>query len=92
MTAAGISPPHGSHWVEFDVPGGGCLAISNATPDTPSASAGGTIAFEVEDLDSLVDHLKANDVKVPAPQPIHGPNCRMVPARTPTGTRSSCTS
>lgn len=29
----------------------------------PSASSGGSIAFEVEDLDGLVKQLKANDVK-----------------------------
>ena len=39
-----------SPWVEFDLPGGGCLAITTVTPNEPSASAGGTIAFEVDDL------------------------------------------
>jgi len=36
-----------SPWVEFDLPGGGCPAITTVTPNEPSASAGGTIAFEV---------------------------------------------
>ena len=48
-----------SPWVEFDLPGGGCLAITTVTPNEPSASAGGTIAFEVEDLPALVADLKA---------------------------------
>src|SRR2546427_12515193 len=37
-------------WVEYDLPGGGCLALTNFTKEKPSDSAGGTIAFEVEDL------------------------------------------
>ena len=37
-------------WVEYDLPGGGCLALTNFTKEKPSHSAGGTIAFEVEDL------------------------------------------
>jgi extradiol dioxygenase family protein len=37
-------------WVEYDLPGGGCLALTNFTKEKPSDTAGGTIAFEVEDL------------------------------------------
>lgn len=40
-----------NYWVEYDLPGGGCLAISNFTGDKPSDNSGGTIALEVEDLD-----------------------------------------
>jgi catechol 2,3-dioxygenase-like lactoylglutathione lyase family enzyme len=43
-----------SPWVEFDLPGGGCLAITTVTQQEPSANAGGTIAFEVDDLPALV--------------------------------------
>ena len=64
------------HWVEYDLPGGGCLAITNATGDEPSAVAGGTIALEVEDLSSLMQHLK--DAGVPfKTDVIRGPRCRM---------------
>ena len=38
-------------WIEYDLPGGGCLALTNFTGEQPSASSGGTIALEVEDLD-----------------------------------------
>ena len=51
-----------SPWVEFDLPGGGCLAITTVTPNEPSASAGGTIAFEVDDLPAAVAELKAKGV------------------------------
>ena len=30
------------YWVEYDLPGGGCLALTNFVPDAPSAAAGGT--------------------------------------------------
>ncbi len=33
-------------WVEYDLPGGGCLALTNFTKEKPSDTAGGTIAFE----------------------------------------------
>src|SRR6516164_11826990 len=49
-------------WVEYDLPEGGCLALTNFIPDKPSDAAGGTVAFEVEDLDKLVADLKAKDV------------------------------
>ena len=65
-----------SPWVEFDLPGGGCLAITNVTPNQPSASAGGTIAFEVEDLPALVADLKTKGVAFAA-EGIESPVCRM---------------
>jgi predicted enzyme related to lactoylglutathione lyase len=50
-------------WVEYDLPGGGCFAITTlATGVKPSADSGGSIAFEVEDLDKLVSALKAKNV------------------------------
>jgi len=65
-----------SPWVEFDLPGGGCLAITTVTPNEPSASAGGTIAFEVEDLPALIADLKAKGVAFAA-EGIESPVCRM---------------
>jgi len=63
-------------WIEYDLPGGGCLALTNFTQEEPSSSAGGTIAFEVEDLDTLIADLKAQNVEFKS-DVIHGPNCRM---------------
>jgi predicted enzyme related to lactoylglutathione lyase len=70
------SSPEGSLWVEFDLPGGGCLAITNVTGDQPSANSGGTIAFEVEDLPALIADLKAKGVTFRADD-IESPVCRM---------------
>jgi predicted enzyme related to lactoylglutathione lyase len=73
-----------SPWVEFDLPGGGCLAITTVTPQEPSASAGGTIAFEVEDLPALVADLKAKGVAFAA-EGIESPVCRMAIVLDPDG-------
>ena len=51
-------------WIEFDLPGGGCFAITTlAQGVSPSANAGGCIAFEVENLDALVSQLKQEGVQ-----------------------------
>lgn len=65
-----------SPWVEFDLPGGGCLAITNVSESEPSASAGGTIALEVEDLPALVADLKTKGVTFPYDK-IESPVCHM---------------
>lgn len=63
-------------WVEYDLPGGGCMAITNATGNLPSGDAGGTIAFEVDDLDALMVDLKGKGVEFKT-DVIKGPHCRM---------------
>lgn len=73
-----------SPWVEFDLPGGGCLAITNVTPQQPSADAGGTIAFEVEDLPTLIADLKAKGV-IFAAEGIESPVCHMAIVKDPDG-------
>ena len=73
-----------SPWVEFDLPGGGCLAITTVTPNEPSASAGGTIAFEVDDLPATVADLKAKGVTFAA-EGIESPVCNMAIITDPDG-------
>jgi predicted enzyme related to lactoylglutathione lyase len=63
-------------WIEYDLPGGGCFALTNFTGEQPSAGAGGTIAFEVEDLDALIASLKAKSVTFKSDM-IDTPVCRM---------------
>jgi predicted enzyme related to lactoylglutathione lyase len=70
----------GSHssngiWTEYDLPGGGCLALFKTTDLQPSTSAG-SIAFEVDDLDALVSRLEADGVAIKA-RMVHSPVCRM---------------
>ncbi len=64
-----------SPWVEFDLPGGGCLAITNVTGDEPR-SDGATIAFEVDDLPATIADLKSKGVTFKA-EDIESPVCRM---------------
>lgn len=67
----------GGSWVEYDLPGGGCFAITTlAEGIKPSANSGGSVAFEVEDLDTLVSKLKTDGIKFKLdifPSPV----CRM---------------
>jgi len=63
-------------WTEYDLPGGGCLALFANEGIQPSAESGGSIAFEVEDLDALIARLKVEDVQFKADM-IHSPVCRM---------------
>lgn len=65
---------NGIFWLEYDLPGGGCIALSNATGDEPGR--GGTIALEVADLDALIADLKAKGVAFKG-DVVHGPKCRM---------------
>jgi predicted enzyme related to lactoylglutathione lyase len=72
----------GSHsangvWTEYDLPGGGCLALfKHPDPKSAAAPGGASIAFEVEDLDVLVARLKSEGVKFMADD-IQSPVCRM---------------
>ncbi|MDQ2877690.1 MAG: VOC family protein [Pseudomonadota bacterium] len=68
------SVEHG--WVEFDLPGGGCFALTTHSGSTPDAGAGGVIAFEVADLDGLVAELEAKGLALPSTD-IQSPVCRM---------------
>ena len=72
------------HWVEYDLPEGGCLAITNTTGAEPSTAAGGTIALEVSDLTSLMAHLKGHGVAFKS-DVIRGPRCRMAVCVDPEG-------
>jgi predicted enzyme related to lactoylglutathione lyase len=63
-------------WTEYDLPGGGCLALFANDDIQPSASAGGSIALEVDDLDALIARLKEAGVTFKADM-IHSPVCRM---------------
>lgn len=64
-------------WTEYDLPGGGCLALFGGDQGIkPSADSGGSVAFEVDDLDALSARLKGEGVTFKADM-IHSPVCRM---------------
>jgi predicted enzyme related to lactoylglutathione lyase len=62
-------------WTEYDLPGGGCLALFGG-PEAKPTSDGASVAFEVEDLDALNVQLKAAGVKYAADM-VPSPVCRM---------------
>jgi predicted enzyme related to lactoylglutathione lyase len=64
------------YWIEYDLPEGGCVGLTNFIPDKPSDAAGGTIALEVEDLDKLIADLKSKGVTFKS-DVIVSPVCRM---------------
>ena len=71
----------GSHsengiWTEYDLPGGGCLALFGGPGASATAAGGASIAFEVEDLDALNARLKAAGVRYDSDM-VHSPVCRM---------------
>lgn len=70
----------GSHskdgvWTEYDLPGGGCLALFMGGGLEPGAS-GASVALEVADLDALNVRLEAAGVAYKAKM-VHSPVCRM---------------
>ena len=71
----GLSAPNGM-WTEYDLPGGGCLALFATEDIQPSATAGGSVALEVEDLDALIARLKAEGVEFKN-ENVVSPVCRM---------------
>ena len=73
----GSSSPDGT-WTEYDLPGGGCLALFKH-PDPAQrtrGSGGASIALEVEDLDRAIAELKAKGVSFKSGI-IPSPVCRM---------------
>ena len=74
-----------SPWVEYDLPGGGCFVITTVLSDIPSASAGGTIAFEVDDIEALVAQLQTSGVRLAGKDLVKGPHCRMMTCFDPDG-------
>jgi predicted enzyme related to lactoylglutathione lyase len=75
--------PPTSPWVEYDLPEGGCIAITTVS-GTPSSSAGATVGLEVSDLDALVARLEERGAKLLGDF-VKGPRCRMRMVADPEG-------
>jgi predicted enzyme related to lactoylglutathione lyase len=66
-------------WTEYDLPGGGCVALfkhPDPTHKQQRGSGSASIALEVEDLDALIPQLKAKGVTFKS-EIILSPVCRM---------------
>lgn len=72
----GLASPSGT-WTEYDLPGGGCLALFCHPDPASRQKPGGAIAFEVADLDALNRRLRKKTAVVYQGDMVHGPHCRM---------------
>ena len=52
----------GGKWIEYGV-GGGIFALTNIDPKWTPSSQGTAIAFEVDDIDSMIQQLKKSGAK-----------------------------
>lgn len=71
-------------WVEYHLDNG-CFAITTMAEDVaPSANSGGSIAFEVDDVDAVVNKLRVKKAVVKM-EPFSTPVCRMAVVLDPEG-------
>jgi predicted enzyme related to lactoylglutathione lyase len=73
--ARGLASPDGT-WTEYDLPGGGCLALFRHPAGTFEPSGGAAVALEVGDLDAVNARLRAAGVRYVGDE-VRGPRCRM---------------
>lgn len=67
---------HEFDWVEYDLDGG-TFALTNVKDGgRPSAEAGGSIAFEVQNVDQIVEQLRTKGVRIKL-GPLSTPVCRL---------------
>jgi predicted enzyme related to lactoylglutathione lyase len=71
-------------WVEYELAGGVFAITTMAEGIRPAADAGGSIAFEVDDVDALTEQLRGKGVKVLV-EPFSTPVCRMGVVADPEG-------
>jgi predicted enzyme related to lactoylglutathione lyase len=75
----------GGKWVEYAV-GGNTLAIANVGEQWTPSDQGTGAAFEVEDFDDTIKHLKDQQVRFAA-EPFETPCCRMAVLQDPDGNK-----
>jgi predicted enzyme related to lactoylglutathione lyase len=71
-----VTADYSGQWIEYDL-AGGCFAISSMLEGvSPSANSGGSISFEVENVDKVTSTLEAKGYAIKM-QPFSTPVCRM---------------
>lgn len=63
-------------WVEYDLDGGTLALTDLKEGSAPSAEAGGSIAFEVQNVDEMVEQLRAKGARIKL-EPLSTPVCRL---------------
>lgn len=71
-------------WVEYEIPGGGTLAITPATEQWQPSEHGGGACFEVADLEGAVAKLERAGVPIVLPAQDY-PFCRIALIADPSG-------
>ena len=80
-----VSEDFDNHWVEYKPGGKGVFAISDMPEVGRSdAQAGGTLAFEVDDVDAMTATVQAAGTPV-IMEPFDTPVCRMSVVLDPSG-------
>ena len=82
-SAAGASSP----WVEYDLPGGGCFAITTVMPVSTNPASGAMIAFEVDDLDATIAQVRAKGGRLAGGQVVKWRTAGCSTCSIPTATR-----
>lgn len=67
---------HEFEWVEYDLDSGTFALTDLKEGGAPSAEAGGSIAFEVQNVDQMVEQLRAQGVRIKL-EPLSTPVCRL---------------
>jgi predicted enzyme related to lactoylglutathione lyase len=75
----------GGKWIEYSV-GKDTLAIANVGEDWTPSDQGTAAAFEVEDFEEAIKHLKDRGVPFAA-EPFETPCCRMAVVQDPDGNK-----
>jgi predicted enzyme related to lactoylglutathione lyase len=80
-----VSEDFENHWVEYAPGGGGVFALSDMPQvGRADAQAGGTVAFEVDDVDAMTGMVRAAGGMV-AVEPFDTPVCRLSVVLDPEG-------
>ncbi len=64
-------------WVEYDLDAGTFALTDLKQGGAPNAETGGSIAFEVKNVDQMVEQLRAKGVRIKSFEPLSTPVCRL---------------
>lgn len=79
-----LTKDYGGQWLEYHM-NNNCFAITSMVKEvSPSASAGGVVAFEVDDLVGILASLRSDGVKILV-EPYTTPGCIFAIASDPDG-------
>jgi predicted enzyme related to lactoylglutathione lyase len=78
-----VSRQFGESFIEYHLDGN-CFTIAKMDDKTPSATMGGSVTFEVDDVEALLNSLRAKGTPIKM-EPMDFPNCKMAVVLDPEG-------